>query len=249
MKTKILILLILVSSVASAQIDTSYQDADQGSTTRERSVFYTTRVQEAGMWKYKMRFSRGGKLRRVYVVSDTATMKPAGEWLSYYSPSGKTEDSIIYQADGKLQEYYHFYENGEIAGHYYIIETTGKEVTEGFDENGLKLKSYTLAKEAEFPGGDAAWKDYLGKTARKDILVRGKQQQTVSVQLQFAVDGAGNVTGVKVLKSSSNPIVDKDAVGIITSSPKWVNAIQYNKPVKVYRLQTLTYVLEPMNKN
>ena len=114
-------------------------------------------------------------------------MQPMGEWLSYY-PSGKTEDSIIYESTGKLQEYYHFYENGEIAGHYYIIETTRKEVTEGFDENGLKLKSYVLFKEAEFPGGDAAWKEYLGKTARKDILVRGKLQQTLTVQLQFAID-------------------------------------------------------------
>ena len=248
MKGLLFISLLLQYVGAAAQNTvTSYYDVDWGLTSKERSYYYTTFVKEGATYKATSYYSKGDVVAGRFVFPDTIMAKPIGNYVTYYK-SGKTQDAVLFQPDGKLLESFHFHENGELGGHYYIIETTKKEVTEGFDENGIRLKNYILSREAEFKGGDAAWLAYLAKAARKDILVRGKEQQTVTVQLQFAIDGAGNVTNVTVLKSSGVVLVDKDAVGIVTSSPPWQNAIQYNKPVKVYRIQPITYVLEPMQK-
>jgi hypothetical protein len=42
--------------------------------------------------------------------------------------------------------------------------------------------------------------------------------------------------------------VDNDALRVIADSPTWKNAIQFNQPVKAYRLQPFTYILTPEKK-
>lgn len=233
--------------LAAQETVTRYFDNDGGPTSKERAVTYVQFVKQGEVYQATSFFVKGNILQGRGTYADTLFSRPSVEKTTYYK-SGKLEDSVVYRPDGSVYEAFHFYENGQLGGHYYTIETTKKEVSEGFDENGLKIKNYILGQEAEFKGGDEAWKNYLLKSVRKDILVRGSEPQTVTVLIQFFVDVDGNVSGVKVQKSSGVVLVDKDAVGVITSSPPWKNAIQYNKPVKAYRVQPITYVLEPMQK-
>lgn len=248
MKNSLLFLLMAWCCSGSAQDTvTKYYDTDWAPTVKERSVYYVDFVKQGTTYNTRSYFSRGNMLQGRAIYPDTVLRAPIGDQVSYYK-NGKTEDSVIYKPDGSLLEAFHYYENEQLGGHFYIVETTKKQVVEGFDENGGKIKNYTLAKEAEFKGGDEAWKNYLSKNTRKDILVRGTEQQTVKVLVLFFINESGFVSGVKVQNSSGNVLVDKDAVGVITASPPWTSAIQYNKPVKAYRLQPMTYVLEPMKK-
>ena len=52
------------------------------------------------------------------------------------------------------------------------------------------------------------------------------------VTLQFTIETDGSVTNVKVLKSA-HPSLDKEAVRVVSSSPKWRPGMQRGKPVKV----------------
>ena len=63
------------------------------------------------------------------------------------------------------------------------------------------------------------------------------------------MDENGSVIKLKVFKSSGNKVVDKDALRIISESPELNNAILYNQPVKVIRIQPFTYDLKSEKKS
>ena len=52
------------------------------------------------------------------------------------------------------------------------------------------------------------------------------------VTLQFTIDTDGSVRNVKVLRGVDSSL-DKEAVRVVSSSPKWQPGMQRNKPVKV----------------
>jgi len=52
------------------------------------------------------------------------------------------------------------------------------------------------------------------------------------VTLQFVVDTDGSVRDVKVIRGV-DPALDKEAVRVVSSSPKWTPGRQRDKPVKV----------------
>ncbi len=60
------------------------------------------------------------------------------------------------------------------------------------------------------------------------------------VVIQFIIDIDGKVIEPKI-KISSEPKLNQAAIDIVRSSPKWIPAIQSNRPVKAYRLQPLTF--------
>ncbi len=52
------------------------------------------------------------------------------------------------------------------------------------------------------------------------------------VTLQFTVEKDGSVTGVKVLRGV-NPLLDAEAIRVVSSSPNWTPGYQEGKPVRV----------------
>jgi protein TonB len=97
-------------------------------------------------------------------------------------------------------------------------------------------------KEAAFPGGDKKWGQYLSNklsTARlPNDYYNGKIYGVVWIQ--FIVDIDGSITDAKILQSAE-PSLDEIALTIIRGSPKWQHAVQYNRPVKAYRRQPITF--------
>ncbi len=63
------------------------------------------------------------------------------------------------------------------------------------------------------------------------------------VQVKFTIDKEGNAANVKIFKSSGYKEIDKDALRVISESPVWNNAIQFNNPVKAFRVQPFSYKL------
>lgn len=66
----------------------------------------------------------------------------------------------------------------------------------------------------------------------------GKLEGTVAVR--FIVNEDGKVSNVEVY-SSTEPELNDAAVQIIKASPDWNPAIQYNRKVKSYHTQPLTF--------
>ena len=83
-----------------------------------------------------------------------------------------------------------------------------------------------------FQGGDAnAFSKWVNQhLAYPDIAKENGIQGRVTLQLTVNTDGS--VSGVKVLRGV-DPSLDKEAVRVVSSSPKWTPGKQRDRPVKV----------------
>lgn len=99
------------------------------------------------------------------------------------------------------------------------------------DESG-NIYHYTIKQQLpQFKGGGPAFSKFLSNkliypTEAKARSIQGK------VLLSFIVDEDGKLGELKVLKSAS-PDLDKEALRVMSLSPKWQPGIQNGKPVKV----------------
>jgi len=77
---------------------------------------------------------------------------------------------------------------------------------------------------------------------------KGGSTVTARVEVQFIVDENGDILKPKIIKSSGYKNVDNDALRVIANSPQLNYGIMYNKPVKSYRMQPISYILTPEKK-
>lgn len=243
MRNLVTVFIILLSITASAQKVVKYYDAQWTETSPEKALYYANFIKDGVAYKCTSYWKASNTLRGSSTFPDTIMLNPIGLQL-LYDKKGKIEDSIFF-ADGKAQYLYHYYPNHKLQVHYYLPENQKVGITEAFDEDGKKLKSYILSKDAEFKGGQKAWESYIRKNISQELLVKKDDITAATVQVQFIVDENGDVTKAKIFKSSGNKNIDGDAVRVISESPAWKNAIAYNVPVKSLKIQPISYTFEP----
>ena len=185
-------------------------------------------------------------LRGKSIYPDTVMQSPIGIQVLYFK-NGHTEDSSYFE-NKQVKYQYVYYPNNKLMFHYYLPDKKKEGVAEGYDESGEKIKNYIFEKEAEFKGGQKAWTNYIVKNAGRDLQVKSDTNVIANVVVEFIVDENGDVIKPNILKSSRYKIVDNDALRLIGDSPPWNYAIQYNKPVKAYRRQPISYMLKPEKK-
>jgi protein TonB len=114
---------------------------------------------------------------------------------------------------------------------------------------GVEIKDYVVEQEEEvveeeevpfaiveqkptFQGGDANTftKWVFSKIVYPEIAKENGVQGRVT--LQFTIETDGSVKNVKVLRGVDSSL-DKEAVRVVSSSPKWSPGMQRNKPVRV----------------
>jgi len=96
------------------------------------------------------------------------------------------------------------------------------------DKNGV----YQIVEEMpEFPGGERALLDYIGKNIRYPEAAKEKEIQG-RVFIGMVVEKDGSVGEVKVLRGIGGGC-DEEAVRVISSMPKWKPGMQDGKPVRV----------------
>lgn len=93
-----------------------------------------------------------------------------------------------------------------------------------------------------FQGGDLnTFRTYVGKNTRypESAAEAGIQGR---VQVAFVVERDGSVSNVKVLRGV-DPLLDKEAVRVIQSSPKWTPGKQRGRPARVqYTIPVLFFL-------
>ena len=121
--------------------------------------------------------------------------------------------------------------------------------TEDDKSLGVEIKEYIVEQEEEvveeeevpfaiveqkptFQGGDANTftKWVFSKIVYPEIAKENGVQGRVT--LQFTIETDGSVKNVKVLRGVDSSL-DKEAVRVVSSSPKWKPGMQRNKPVRV----------------
>ena len=131
----------------------------------------------------------------------------------------------------------------------------------GNDENGEVLKAKEVIatepvkpKEEEnkvfdvveqmpsFPGGNSALMQYLSKNIKYPVVAEenGIQGRVICT---FVVERDGRVTDVRVVKSV-DPSLDKEAVRVIKSMPKWIPGKQNGSAVRVKYTLPVTFRLQ-----
>jgi len=98
--------------------------------------------------------------------------------------------------------------------------------------------------EASFPGGDQAWRKFLEKNLNAQVAAdNGAPIGIYTVIAQFIVDKEGNVTDIKALTNYGYGL-EKEVLRALKLQTHWSPAMQNGEPVKAYRKQPVTFVME-----
>jgi protein TonB len=103
-----------------------------------------------------------------------------------------------------------------------------------------------VEKEADFPGGLPAWRNFLMNNLKGDVVFKDLPKRTKKFEqtamVQFIVCTDGSVCDVKVINNVL-PSIKKEAERAINNSGKWIPAEQGGRKVKAYRKQPITFIV------
>jgi protein TonB len=95
-----------------------------------------------------------------------------------------------------------------------------------------ETKVFDVVEEMpQFPGGPSALLDYLGKNTKYPVVAEENGIQG-RVTVSFVVERDGSISDVKVVKSV-DPSLDKEAVRVVKSMPRWNPGRQNGSAVRV----------------
>lgn len=150
-----------------------------------------------------------------------------------------TEILQIVEDDAEIEE-------SELAS----VEETG-EVVEIADVGNVVVEDIPeeetihqiVEEQPEFPGGMQALMKYLKDNINYPRISRENGSQGRSF-INFVVNADGSIQDVEVLKSSSDPYLDKEAVRVVKSMPNWKPGKQSGKAVRVRFTLPVTFRLK-----
>ena len=98
-------------------------------------------------------------------------------------------------------------------------------------ENGNDAPFIVVEEAPEFPGGASAMLEFLNKNIKYPAMCRENGIQG-RVIVSFIVDRDGTIVDPEVVKNV-NPLLDQEALRVISIMPKWKSGQQRGKPVRV----------------
>jgi len=102
---------------------------------------------------------------------------------------------------------------------------------------------YTIVEEMpSFPGGEAGLLEYLGKNLRYPYVAKDKRIENIVVCC-FFIEKDGSVKQPFVMKPV-NPMLDREALRVLSSLPKWIPAKKQGKPIRVKYILPVSFRLK-----
>ncbi len=111
------------------------------------------------------------------------------------------------------------------------VDLTPVDVIEIESEPVDDVPFTVVEDQPEFPGGTAALYEYLNKNIKYPAICRENNIQGRVVVI-FIVNRDGSIVEPEVVKSV-NPMLDKEALRVISNMPKWKPGLQRGQPVRV----------------
>jgi hypothetical protein len=248
MKSLVFIVLFFLSITVSAQQQiVQYYDKKWTACAKENAEFYAVFTKADSVFHCNTYWVDKDILRGKSTFRDTSIMSFRIGKQVLYNKNGTIEDSSYYAPDGQAIERLVYHPNQQLALHYKKEPGQDKEEIEAYEKDGTRIKNYIYEKEAEFKGGEKAWQKYVAKNAGT-FYSSDETTRVVKVKVQFVVNKEGFPAQIKILESSGVSAVDNDAKRLILESPQWNNAVQFNRPVMVYRIAPFAYELAPASK-
>jgi len=141
-----------------------------------------------------------------------------------------------------------------------IVLSTGTHKELMFDTSNIRYKNDSTIKSTlneevftvvetmpDFPGGSGSFRKYIDENLEypKAAAENGIQGR---VFVQFVVEADGQVTNAKILRGV-DPSIDKEAIRVVESSPKWNPAKQRGQAVRVSFTFPIEFSLQKEDKN
>lgn len=97
--------------------------------------------------------------------------------------------------------------------------------------------------EAQFIGGDAAWRTFLQNNLRANTpALAGAPSGKYTVIVKFIVSRSGNI-GTTVAETTHGFGMEDEAIRVIKKTGRWIAAINGGHVVASYRRQPITFVV------
>lgn len=97
---------------------------------------------------------------------------------------------------------------------------------------------HPLERKPQFPGGEAAWMDFLRKWLQVPEEIPAGERRTVVVQFQVSEEGV--VTNFQILRTAGRSF-DNEVMRVLKKMPRWEPAIQNNRKVATTFQQPVTF--------
>jgi protein TonB len=114
------------------------------------------------------------------------------------------------------------------------------EIEEEAEEEEAQV-FFIVENMPEFPGGDLELRKYINQNVQYPEIAKENGIQG-RVFVQFVVNQKGEIEQVKVVRGV-DPSLDKEAIRVIQSLPKWKPGSQRGKPVRVSFTVPINYQL------
>jgi protein TonB len=98
--------------------------------------------------------------------------------------------------------------------------------------------------EAEFPGGQAAWVNFLKKNLNGDVPTdNGAAEGTYTVTVKFVVSKDGSLSDISC-ENDPGYGTCQEAIRVLKKTKNWTPAIQNGRNVNAYRRQPITFLVQ-----
>ncbi|HNJ95820.1 MAG TPA: energy transducer TonB, partial [Ferruginibacter sp.] len=124
------------------------------------------------------------------------------------------------------------------------VEEKGTQVVEVKKEDDENKVFTKVEVEAEFPGGQDAWRNYLQKNLNANVpMDNGASGGKYTVVVKFIVSRDGSLSDIQCENDPGFGMC-QEAVRVIKKTKNWTPAIQNGRNVNAYRRQPITFIVE-----
>lgn len=162
-------------------------------------------------------------------------------WKRWYS-NGQLDNEGRYINGKHDDEWKWFFKNGQMSSK--ELYKNGELISFTFwDEEGHELENgIEFEVMPEYIGGVDALTAYLGSSVNYPEKAR-LAKKSGRVLIDFVVGINGEIEGVKV-RQSVHPLLDNEALRVVSEMKKWKNGLQHNRPVRVSYTVPINFRLE-----
>ena len=205
---------------------------------RAKNVAHTM-VMDVTMWKDKMPEAKVERAEPVRQEEVEKVVDKVRESIKFVAPVIKKDDEVDPEDQMRTQE--ELMSSRAAIGGFDVIgnSETGevlraKEVlvTEPVKPKEEETKIFTVVEQMpSFPGGTGALMQYLSRNIKYPPVAEENGIQG-RVICSFVVERDGSVTDVRIEKGV-DPSLDKEAIRVVSSMPKWIPGRQNGQSVRV----------------
>ena len=171
--------------------------------------------------------------------NDKVLNRLANETFLY--PDGKTQEEVIFSYGDKPNQRRTYvrkiYSPEGFLQYEETMNDKGEQTTTYFKPNGKKDKHpkvhFDLLETLPvFPGGFQALIQFLSNNVKYPPIAQenGIQGRTI---VQFVVNKDGSICDIVVVRSAGDPSLDREAIRVVKSMPRWKPGTHRGKPIRV----------------